>query len=141
MAAGCRCLVLTSRSGTLLLEVLQEFASAGVTVFTVSADSGDAEESAAALRWAHEHLPAVQHYAHAAGVSGFAMLDSLNEADFWDVAKPKVRISRLPVLSYFLWFVNIDIERLVAGDMTKASRIAMLCKNANLAVKYPVSLL
>jgi NAD(P)-dependent dehydrogenase (short-subunit alcohol dehydrogenase family) len=90
VAAGCRCLVLTSRSGTLPLEALQEFASAGVTVFTISADSGDAKESAAALRWAHEHLPPVQHYAHAAGVSGFAMLDSLSETDFWDVAKPKV---------------------------------------------------
>lgn len=90
MAAGCRCLVLTSRSGTLPLEVLQEFASAGVAVFTIGADSGNAKDSAAVLQWAHEYLPSMQHYAHAAGVSGFAMLDSLSDADFWQIAKPKV---------------------------------------------------
>ena len=97
--------MLTSRSGTLPLEVLQEFAWAGVTVFTVSADSGDAEESAAALRWAHEHLPAVQHYAHAAGVSGFAMLDNMNEADFWDVAKAKVDFVTLSSPSIILFII------------------------------------
>lgn len=90
VAAGCRCLILSSRSGTLPFELLKQFASLEVTVFTVETDASDADASAAVLRWAHEHLPYVQHYAHAAGISGFAMLDSLTETDFWDVAKPKV---------------------------------------------------
>jgi hypothetical protein len=53
--AGCRCLVLTGRSPALPLETLANFAAAGVTVFTV-------------------RLPAVQHFAHAAGITGFDML-------------------------------------------------------------------
>ena len=72
--AGCRCLVLTGRSPTLTLETLADFAAAGVAVFTVAADAGDPAAWQSLLRWAHERLPAVQHFAHAAGITGFDML-------------------------------------------------------------------
>jgi len=55
-------------------ETLIAFAARGVAVFTVAADAGDAAAWAAVLSWAHERLPAVQHFAHAAGVTGFDML-------------------------------------------------------------------
>lgn len=73
-AAGCRCLVLTGRAPQLSKETLIAFAARGVAVFTVAADAGDAAAWAAVLSWAHERLPAVQHFAHAAGVTGFDML-------------------------------------------------------------------
>jgi KR domain len=66
--------VLTGRSPTLPLETLAALAAAGVTVFTVAADAGDPAAWDSLLKWAHEHLPAVQHFAHAAGVTGFDML-------------------------------------------------------------------
>lgn len=73
-AAGCRCLVLTGRAPQLSKETLIAFAARGVAVFTVAADAGDAAAWATVLSWAHERLPAVQHFAHAAGVTGFDML-------------------------------------------------------------------
>jgi NAD(P)-dependent dehydrogenase (short-subunit alcohol dehydrogenase family) len=73
-AAGCRCLVLTGRSPALPPEALAVFAAAGVTVFTVAADAGDPTAWASLLGWAHERLPALQHFAHAAGVTGFDLL-------------------------------------------------------------------
>lgn len=36
-------------------------------------------------------LPAINHYAHAAGVSGFALLHDLGEEEFWSVVLPKAR--------------------------------------------------
>ena len=89
-ASGCRCLVLTSRRGYLPPETLQGFAAAGVTVYAVATDSGDAAQAVQVLAWAREHLPAVQHYAHAAGVSGFSLLGDMRDAELWQVARPKV---------------------------------------------------
>lgn len=73
-AAGCRCLLLTGRSPVLPLEALAGFAAAGVAVFTMAADAGDPATWASLLRWAHERLPALQLFAHAAGVTGFDLL-------------------------------------------------------------------
>jgi NAD(P)-dependent dehydrogenase (short-subunit alcohol dehydrogenase family) len=97
VAAGCRCLVLTSRAGTLPASVLREFAAAGVAAFAVAADFSDAASAAAVLEWAREHLPAVEHYAHAAGVSGFALLGDLSDGQLWEVARPKVGGGFLPL--------------------------------------------
>ncbi|KAK9803914.1 hypothetical protein WJX72_004698 [[Myrmecia] bisecta] len=87
---GCKRLLLTSRSPDVPRHLLEEFAAADVAVFVVQADSGDAEASQAVLRWAHEHLPHVQHYAHAAGVSGFSLLADMTDEAMWAVCKPKV---------------------------------------------------
>jgi NAD(P)-dependent dehydrogenase (short-subunit alcohol dehydrogenase family) len=73
-AAGCHCLVLTGRSPALPPEALAGFAAAGVTVFTVAADAEDSAAWESLLCWAHERLPALQHFAHAAGVTGFDLL-------------------------------------------------------------------
>lgn len=56
------------------METLAEFSAAGVAVFSVAADAGDPKAWRGVLKWAHERLPAVQHFAHAAGVTGFDML-------------------------------------------------------------------
>ena len=61
-----------------------------VTTFVVRADASNAAASAAVLRWVAEHLPPVLCYAHAAGVSGFALLQDMSEADLLAVARPKV---------------------------------------------------
>ena len=73
-AAGCRALVLASRSAALPRETLEEFASQGVAVFVVRADSGDKAAMMTVLEWARQHLPAITHGAHAAGVTGQTLL-------------------------------------------------------------------
>ena len=90
VAAGCRCLVLTSRYGALPPETLRELAEAGVAAFAVAADAGDASAASAVLGWARERLPAAQHHAHAAGVSGLAPLGDMSDAQLWGVLAPKV---------------------------------------------------
>ena len=42
------------------------------------------------LDWAREHLPAIEHFAHAAGVSGFAMLQDMRADEFQAVTDVKV---------------------------------------------------
>ena len=72
--AGCRSLVVTSRHPCLPREVLEAFASQGVALWAVQADAGDAARTAEVLAWAREQVPAVQHYAHAAGVTAQTLL-------------------------------------------------------------------
>ena len=92
VAAGCRCLVLTSRAPRLPRETLAAFAVLGVAVFVVRADTGDARDTVRVAAWAREALPAVRHYAHAAGVSGHAPLADMTDAQLTSVLAPKVRI-------------------------------------------------
>ena len=72
--AGCRTLIVASRSAVLPCETLAEFATQGVAVFVVHVDSGDVSATAAVLSWARQHLPAITHHAHAAGVTGQILL-------------------------------------------------------------------
>ena len=74
MIAGCRTLVVASRSAALPRDTLEEFAKQGVAVFVVHGDSADASATAAILGWARRHLPAITHHAHAAGVTGQTLL-------------------------------------------------------------------
>ena len=89
--AGIKALVLTSRSAQLPQEDLEALASAGVAVFTVTADAGCPGDLQSVLAWVHEALPACQQMVHAAGVSGFSLLADMIDDGFWTVAKPKVR--------------------------------------------------
>ncbi len=73
-SAGCRTLILASRTATLPREALEEFAVQGVAVYVVHVDSGDAAAMKAVLTWAQQHLPAITHHAHAAGVTGQTLL-------------------------------------------------------------------
>jgi hypothetical protein len=69
---------------------LQGFAASGTCIFTLKSDSSNPQASMAALAWVHEYLPQAKQYVHAAGKSGFTLLEDLHETEFWDVAKPKV---------------------------------------------------
>ena len=93
-SAGARCLVLTSRDPHVPAETLAGFASLGVAVFVVRADAGDAAAAARVFAWARERLPAVEHYAHAAGVSGHAPLADMTSAQLDAVLAPKARLSQ-----------------------------------------------
>ena len=88
--AGARCLVLTSRAPRLSAEELAALARPGAAAFVVAADAGDAAHTARVAAWAREALPAVAHYAHAAGVSGHAPLVDMTAAQLGAVLGPKV---------------------------------------------------
>lgn len=88
--AGCKCIVLTSRFGILPSADLKRFAQSGVCVVVVKSDSGNANAMQNLLEWAHEHLPYPDQYVHAAGKSGFAMIEDMHDHILWDVAAPKV---------------------------------------------------
>eukprot|EP00887_Chlorella_sp_A99_P003341 scaffold26.g3341.t1 len=94
LAAGCKLLVLASRSGTVAAAVLREFAAQGAAVFAVKLDVGDAPAVHRTLAWMREELSHIEHIAHAAGVSDFCMLDDMDPTDFWCVAGPKVSALR-----------------------------------------------
>ena len=51
---------------------------------------GDAAAMRRVLAWVREALPHIQHVAHAAGVSGLAMLQDLSAAEFDAVVSTKV---------------------------------------------------
>ena len=52
-----------------------------MAVFVVRADSGDASATRAVVSWARQHLPAITHHAHAAGLTGQTLLKvSMNSA-------------------------------------------------------------
>jgi hypothetical protein len=82
--------VVTSRGGAIPPEAAAEFAAAGAEVVCLQADASDANDVARVLARAREELPYIQHYAHAAGVSGFDLLQDLTPAAFWAVADAKV---------------------------------------------------
>lgn len=87
---GCRLLVVASRSGTLPAKDLAELAASGCTVLSVKADSADAAAMTRVLAWAREELPDLEHFAHAAGVTGTALLQDMSLLDFHAVADVKV---------------------------------------------------
>ena len=91
---GCRLLVVASRSGALPAEALAYLAATGCTVLVLKADSADAAAMARVLAWAAEELPHIEHFAHAAGVSGFALLQDMSLPDFQAVVDVKVSGSR-----------------------------------------------
>lgn len=66
--------MLTGRAPALSVPDLAAFAAAGATVFCVTADAGDSAAWKVVLQWAHERLPQLQHYAHAAGITAFDLL-------------------------------------------------------------------
>jgi len=84
--------VLTSRTGTVSEHALDEFYSAGVQVLVLKTDASDPDAMSKALNYAREELPYIQHYAHAAGVSGFDMLVDMEPQTFWSIADAKVNI-------------------------------------------------
>ena len=90
MRQGCRLLVVASRSGTLPIEALAELASAECTVLAIKADSSDVAAVQRVLSWAHEELPCLHHFAHAAGLSGFALLQDIELEGFLSVTDVKV---------------------------------------------------
>lgn len=92
---GCRLLVVASRSGALAADSLAALAAGGCTVLAVKADSADAAAMARVLAWAQEELPHIEHFAHAAGVSGFALLQDISLPDFQAVVDVKVRSAGL----------------------------------------------
>lgn len=87
---GCRFLVVTSRRGTLSETVSKEFALAGCRVVILAADAANSKDMSRVMTYVREELPSIQHYAHAAGVSGFNMLQDMETKTFWDVANAKV---------------------------------------------------
>ena len=87
---GCRLLVLTSRTGTLPASVSCEFAAAGCRVVVLKADASNEEDMKRVITHIRENLPHIQHYAHAAGGSGFEMLQDITPEAFWNVANTKV---------------------------------------------------
>lgn len=88
---GCNLLVLTSRSGSVSKDVLSRLADTGSTIFALRADSTSAESTAEVIEWTRSALPCIDHYAHAAGASGFAMLADMSVAEFRRVTSTKVR--------------------------------------------------
>lgn len=87
---GCRFLVVTSRGGKITEKVLKEFAATGCRVVSLAADAANSEDMSRVLTYVREELPYIQHYTHAAGVSGFKMLQDMETETFWEVANPKV---------------------------------------------------
>jgi NAD(P)-dependent dehydrogenase (short-subunit alcohol dehydrogenase family) len=99
---GCHLLVLTSRSGSVHKDVLSRLARTGGTVFALKADSSFTHLIAQVVEWTRGALPCIDHYAHAAGASGFAMLADMDRAEFHRVAATKV--SGVAAQQSTLWF-------------------------------------
>lgn len=79
-----------SRSGTLPLDALFSLSVAGCSVIAVSADCSSAAAMHSVLGWAAEELPSIDHFAHAAGVPGFTMLQDMSVHEFYSVSNVKV---------------------------------------------------
>lgn len=62
---------------------------AGAGVFVAQRDASDTIHNQQLAGWLHNHLPAVQSYAHAAGVLGFDLILDLTAEQFARVVKPK----------------------------------------------------
>ena len=95
MQQGCRLLLVASRSGRLSEEMFVELAAAGCTVLSIKLDCSIALALAEVLEWAHNELPHIDHFAHAAGVPGFALLEDMTISKFRAVVDVKVCCSRL----------------------------------------------
>ena len=86
---GAGCLVLASRNPCLSRDALEELARTGVPCFTVQCDAADPEAAAKLAAWVHDRLPAVQTFAHAAGVLGYDLIQDMSPEAFKRVVAPK----------------------------------------------------
>jgi 3-oxoacyl-(acyl-carrier-protein) synthase/NAD(P)-dependent dehydrogenase (short-subunit alcohol dehydrogenase family)/acyl carrier protein len=108
---GCKHLVLTSRGagGALPADAAAELAALGAAVHVRACDAASARQCAELASWLHEHMPAVQVFAHAAGVLAFDLLPDLTPEAFAAVVAPKavgagaLAAARLPVESVLLF--------------------------------------
>jgi acyl transferase domain-containing protein/NADPH:quinone reductase-like Zn-dependent oxidoreductase/acyl carrier protein/NAD(P)-dependent dehydrogenase (short-subunit alcohol dehydrogenase family) len=91
---GCKQLVLTSRSGTLATEDAAEFASLGTSVVVKCCDASNPNDCTALAIWLRENMPAVQVFAHAAGVISFDLLPEMTQEVFEATVLPKVMGAR-----------------------------------------------
>ena len=58
-------------------------------MFVAQRDASDTCHNQQLAEWLHNHLPAVQTYAHTAGVLGFDLIPDLIAEQFARVVKPK----------------------------------------------------
>ena len=58
-------------------------------MYVAQRDASDASHNQQLSEWLHNHLPAVQTYAHAAGVLGFDLIPDLAAEQFCRIVKPK----------------------------------------------------
>lgn len=79
---GCKQLVLTSRSGTLDPEDKAGFNALGTSVIVKCCDASSPKDCAALATWLRENMPAVQVFAHAAGVISFDLLPDMTQEVF-----------------------------------------------------------
>jgi NAD(P)-dependent dehydrogenase (short-subunit alcohol dehydrogenase family) len=63
---------------------------AGTATFVVQHDASDPFSCKRFASWAHNHLPAVHVFAHAAGVPAFDLIIDMDWKQFADVVSPKV---------------------------------------------------
>ena len=91
---GCQCVVATSRRPQLskqeLIALVEENPNASSAIFMVAADSGDEAAMQRVTSWAHENLPAVGNYVHAAGLIGLDSISDVSDDRLWEVAHPKM---------------------------------------------------
>jgi len=87
---GCKQLVLTSRSGALEPEDSAEFEGLGTSVIVKCCDARSAKDCAALAIWLRENMPAVQIFAHAAGIISFDLLPDMTQEAFEASVLPKV---------------------------------------------------
>lgn len=66
------------------------WAHAGSTTFVAHRDASEPVHGRQLAHWLHNHLPAVQLCAHAAGLPGFNLIDDLTCEQFIQVVSPKV---------------------------------------------------
>ena len=90
VAHGARNLVVFSREPTLPLDTLREFAEQDVALWVVRCDASSPAAMQQLWIWVHENLPAVQHFGHAAGRSGFDMLQDMPAAELSNITLAKV---------------------------------------------------
>lgn len=103
---GCQLLVTASRGGALPMHTFAELAAAGCAVLAAATNLGSAAAFQHVITWAREHLPPLEHFAHAAGVNDFGALQDMDVARLSAVTDVKVR------------------NRLVQGKQTTAGYIA-----------------
>ena len=90
--ASCTCCGIfpaaASLTSTLVIRLLP-LIPAGAGVFVAQRDASDTGHNQQLAEWLHNHLPAVQTYAHAAGVLGLDLIPDLTAEQFARVVKPK----------------------------------------------------
>ena len=90
--SGCKCLIATSRRPQLskeeLISLVEDHPASAV--FMVAADSGSVAAMQRVTSWAHENLPVMEKFVHAAGLIGLDSIGDVSEERLWEVACPKV---------------------------------------------------